>query len=136
VIVDLFIALLLWATALGLTLVFELSVAWWFGVGRRGLQAVALANVATNGPFTLAVVTLYAYGIGYGPGPHAFILQPTWVFAAIVLALEVVIVFVEWGLLFWALGRTVAKPSRLLVMCAAMNLASALASGLLTGFGR
>ena len=97
------------ATALALTLLIEVPVAWLRGLkGRRALGAVVLVNVITNPAinYVLLVVGRLASNRVY------------WVAVAV---LEVLVVLAEWRLLLWVLG---GSPRRLLVTSALMNAAS------------
>ena len=88
------------ATALALTLLIEVPVAWLRGLkGRRALGAVVINYV-------LLVVGRLASNRVY------------WVAVAV---LEVLVVLAEWRLLLWVLG---GSPRRLLVTSALMNAAS------------
>jgi hypothetical protein len=103
--VNLFWSLL---ATLALTLVVELAVAAALGLRtRRALLAVACVNLITNPPLNL-LLTLVSWW------------RP-WAYAPALIALEIVVVIVEWRLLLWALG---GDARRMLLVAAAMNAAS------------
>jgi len=115
---------MLFVVALTSTLVVELLVAWIFRVGRRGIAAVALINLLTNPLFNLALMT-FVFTAGYGDGfaiRHYF----RWTLAVIV-ALEVVVVIVEWRLLVWVSHGTMGSSRRMFALSVVANAASAIA---------
>lgn len=128
---------LLWLLPLAMTLVCELPVAALFGVGRRGLAAVALINVVTNPALNLLLLGMYAVV------PFALVAEdasgmsysvPWWTYVTVLL-LEIVVVWVEWRMLVWALHETVGGSRKLLVLAVSMNAVSALlGSALLFGW--
>ena len=105
------------ASALLLTIAIELAVVALLG-GRtaRELAAVALVNVITNPPLTLALMVLRLFALPAMSADAAQIVQ----FAFIALA-ELAIVIIEWRLLTWALR---ADSGTWLFRSAVMNAAS------------
>ena len=121
------------AVALVPTLLVELLVASLFRAGPRALRAVALVNLVTNPALNVALTAIYGFGFGIwqthvfvrSMGRSEFTTHTLWLFYAAFVALEVAVVFVEWGLLRWALRRESVSSMRLLAMSACMNAASA-----------
>ena len=117
------------------TLAIELPVASLFGVGERGLLAVLFVNLVTNPLFNAALFGLYGVETTlreaslYRGRPQsrlltAYAASPDhWV---AIVVLEIAIVFVEWGLLVWALRRTAGSSRRLLALSLSMNATSAI----------
>jgi hypothetical protein len=59
-------------------------------------------------------------------GRSEFTTHTVWFFYVAFLALEVAVIFIEWGLLRWALRHVSVSSKRLLAMSVCMNTASAL----------
>lgn len=108
--------------ALGLTLLVELAVALALGWRTRtDLAGVAAVSVMTNPFFVLSVYVLLLVFRDLSAGPLVLFM----------VALEVVIVLVEWRLLRWALKKDSRKTA---FLAAAMNAAS-FAAGLVVVVG-
>lgn len=113
---------------LALTVLIESLVAGALGMRGRGLRAIALVNVVTNPVMNVVVLGLKGVA-GWG----LMILRQdvavgVWIqgsFFVVLFLLEVVVVWVEWRLLVWALGPTTGTRRKLLATSIAMNLASA-----------
>jgi hypothetical protein len=100
------------AEALVLTMAVEVIIAWFWGIrGKAGLAAILLINLITN-PALNFLILLNSY-LG--------VVKSTLIF---ILCLEVLVVFIEWKLLAYAL-RLNNKKSLALSIC--MNTASYLA---------
>ena len=113
----------LFAFALATTLALELPTAALFGVGKRGLGAVVLANLVTNPLFNLVFV-LIVFLLGLN----------AWTYLAslpVAVVLEIAVVIAEWRLLVWALRTTGGSSMKLLAMSVTMNLVSGLVGTLL-----
>lgn len=114
------------------TILVEMMVASLFRVGPRGLKAVVLVNLVTNPLLNVALALLYGLGFGIwqtsvfvqSMGRSEFATHTLWFFYAAFVALEVAVVFVEWGLLRWALRHDAISSRRLLAMSVCMNAAS------------
>jgi hypothetical protein len=115
------------------TLVLETAVAAVFRVGRRALRAVACVNLVTNPLLNALLLVLFGLDVGfthrtrnpdYGKDREV-IGKATWLRVTLV-ALEVVIVIVEWRLLVWATRGTRNRSRRLLGLSIAMNAVSGL----------
>lgn len=121
------------SAALVPTILVEMVVASLFRVGPRGLKAVVLVNLVTNPLLNVALALIYGLGLGIwqtrvfvrSMGRAELTTHTLWFFCAALVALEVAVVFVEWGLLRWALRREAVSSSRLLAMSVCMNAASA-----------
>jgi len=114
----------LFVLALALTLAVELLVAWLFRVGPRGIAAVALINLLTNPLFNLTLMA-FVFTAGFG-GSYAIRHYARWTLAVLV-ALEVLVVFVEWRLLVWVSHGTMGSSRRLFALSVVANAASAIA---------
>jgi hypothetical protein len=115
--------LILFAVALAATLAVEALVALAFRGGSRGVLAVSGTNLVTNPLFNL-VLLLAAYILGAGGpdwAPHGWLLLP------LTIALEVLVVAVEWRILVYVTRGTWGSSRRLLLFSVVANLASALA---------
>jgi hypothetical protein len=119
------------ALPLVVTVVIETGVAALFGLRRRALGVVASVNLVTNPLLSLFFVALFGFGVGYTSvhadppqGLLGYASTASWIWAVLVL-LEVTIVFAEWRGLVWVLGRRTATPGRLLSVTVAMNVVSA-----------
>jgi hypothetical protein len=116
-----------------LTLVLETAVAAAFRVGRRALRAVACVNLVTNPPLNALLLVLFGLDVGFthrswNPGygkDREVIGKAGWLWVSLV-AIEVVIVIVEWRLLVWATRGARNRSSRLLALSFAMNAVSGL----------
>lgn len=105
--------------ALVITTVIEVVVALIFRTGWRGATAVALVNLVTN-----PIANLLMLGISeFAPPPADSALL------LLAVALEALIVLIEWRLLVWALADTVGRPRRLLALASAANVTSLVAGG-------
>ena len=115
------------------TILVEMVVASLFRVGPRGLKAVVLVNLVTNPLLNVALAAIYGFGFGIwqtgvfmrSMGRTELTTHTNWFFYAAFVALEVAVVFVEWGLFRWALRHEAVSPRRLLAMSVCMNATSA-----------
>lgn len=102
-------------TAIVMTIAVESAVAAAFGVGCRGVRAVALVNLVTNPFLNLTLIALAAV---IPAAYHRFTMLPA------LLLLEGAVVVAEWRILLWTLRGTAGPRDQLLAMSIAMNLAS------------
>jgi hypothetical protein len=125
--------LVLLGVALVPTILVEMLVASFFRAGRRALRAVVLVNLVTNPLLNVALTAIYGFGFGIwqtqvfvrSMGRSEFTTHTAWFFYVAFVALEVAVMFVEWGLLRWALRREPVSSKRLFAMSVCMNVASA-----------
>jgi hypothetical protein len=121
--VGLFLAL--FCIALVSTLFFELLVAVPFGLGLRGLGAVALVNLLMNPLYNLAFLTvIYTFGLG---GADFSAVDGRWLIGVTTVILETAVVVAEWRLLVWVTQGTAGSSRRLFAFSVVANLVSATA---------
>lgn len=108
--------------ALVATIGVESLVALAFRGRRKEVVAVVGTNLITNPLFNLAVL-LAAYVIGIGDSSWAPI---GWLLGPLTIALELVVVVVEWRILVFVTAGTWGTSRRLLLFSIVANLASAL----------
>jgi hypothetical protein len=117
------------------TLAVELPVAALFRVSRRGLLAVLFVNLVTNTLFNAVLFGLYGVEMlmrdaylyrGRPMSQQLMALASSPVHWLTLVALEIAIVLVEWGLLAWALRGTAGSRRRLFALSLCMNATSAI----------